>query len=80
MDGKLIEVRATIHLAKLPLGATAMVDPKLPAIAEYLRAGYIVPTGHASVDAGPAPPAAPEPSREGSQEAVPGDLTASEQS
>lgn len=44
MDGDgYLPVRATVHLSGLPVGETALVDPKRPYIAELLDAAFLVP-------------------------------------
>lgn len=40
---RLIEVRATVNLAGLRAGATALVDPSQPYIRDCLNGGYLVP-------------------------------------
>ncbi len=37
-----LTVRATVNLAGLRAGATALVDPRQPYIADCLKAGYLV--------------------------------------
>jgi hypothetical protein len=41
-DPQLLEVRATVNLAGLRAGETALVDPAQPYIADCLKSGYLV--------------------------------------
>lgn len=44
-EESLVEVRATVHLQRLQVGATALVDPNDPYVAELLEHRFLMPTG-----------------------------------